>query len=71
MSSVAASRWTDGSMEKRIARRYAAERRFRLFGFAAIAVSLAFLAFLLVTMTVKGAGGHSLDFLTQSDSTDP
>ena len=58
-------------MEKRIARRYAAERRFRLFGFAAIAVSLAFLAFLLVTMTVKGAGGLSLDFLTQSDSTDP
>ena len=71
MSSRAPSRWTDGSMEKRIARRYAAERRFRLFGFAAIAVSLAFLAFLLVTMTVKGAGGLSLDFLTQSDSTDP
>ena len=71
MSSRAPSRWTDGSMEKRIARRYAAERRFRLYGFAAIAVSLAFLAFLLVTMTVKGAGGLSLDFLTQSDSTDP
>jgi len=71
MSSRAPSGWTDGSMEKRIARRYAAERRFRLYGFAAIAVSLAFLAFLLVTMTVKGAGGLSLDFLTQSDSTDP
>ena len=71
MSSRVASRWTDGSMEKRIARRYAAERRFRLFGLAAIAISLAFLVFLLVTMLAKGVGGLSLDFLTLSDSTEP
>ena len=70
MSSVAASRWTDGSMDRLVAKRYAAERRFRLYGLAAVTISLAFLAFLLVTMTIKGAGGLSLDFLTQSDSTE-
>jgi phosphate transport system permease protein len=70
MSSRALSRWTDGSMEKRVAKRYAAERRFRLYGLAAVGLSLAFLAFLLVTMTLKGAGGLSLEFLTGSDSTE-
>jgi phosphate transport system permease protein len=58
-------------MQSRVAKRYAAERRFRLFGFAAVAISLAFLAFLLITMTVKGAGGLSWQFLSGSDSTDP
>ena len=70
MSSRALSRWTDGSMEKRVAKRYAAERRFRLYGLAAVGISLVFLAFLLVTMTLKGAGGLSLEFLTGSDSTE-
>ena len=70
MSSRAASRWTDGSMSKRVAKRYAAERRFRLLGLAAIGLSLAFLAFLLVTMVMKGIGGLSLDFLSNSDSTE-
>ena len=70
MSSRALSRWTDGSMEKRVAKRYAAERRFRLYGLAAIGISLVFLAFRLVTMTLKGAGGLSLEFLTGSDSTE-
>ncbi|HEY0131899.1 MAG TPA: phosphate ABC transporter permease PstA [Allosphingosinicella sp.] len=41
----------------RLKRRYAAERRFRLFGLAAVLVSAAFLAFLLGTMAVRGAGG--------------
>jgi phosphate transport system permease protein len=58
-------------MQSRVAKRYAAEQRFRLFGFAAVAISLAFLAFLLVTMTVKGIGGISWDFLSGSDSTEP
>ena len=71
MSSAIASRWTDGSMQSRVAKRYAAERRFRLFGLAAILISLGFLVFLLVTMTVKGAGGLSWDFLSGSDSTEP
>jgi phosphate transport system permease protein len=44
-------------MRARLARRYAAERRFRRLGLAAIAVSLGFLAFLLGTMALNGAGG--------------
>jgi len=70
MSSRALSRWTDGSMDRLVAKRYAAERRFRLYGLAAIGISLAFLAFLLITMTIKGAGGLSMEFLTGSDSTE-
>ena len=38
------------------AKRYAAERRFRLFGLLAVGLSVAFLAFLLVTMAVQGLG---------------
>ncbi len=59
MSSAAPSRWTDGTMQRRVAKRYAAERRFKLFGFAAVGLSVAFLAFLLVTMLWKGAGGFT------------
>ena len=58
-------------MQSRVAKRYAAERRFRLFGLAAILISLGFLVFLLVTMTMKGAGGLSWEFLSGSNSTDP
>jgi len=57
-------------MAKRLARRYAAERRFRLMGVTAIGVSLAFLAFLLFTMLKNGMGGIDWAFLTGSDSTD-
>ena len=53
------SRWTDGSMDARVRKRYAAERRFRFMGFLAIGLSVAFLAFLLVTMAWKGIGGFS------------
>jgi phosphate transport system permease protein len=53
------SRWTDGSMDRRVARRYAAERRFRYLGFAAVAISALFLAFLLVTMAWRGIGGFT------------
>lgn len=59
MSSAASTRWTDGSMQKLVAKRYAAERRFRLFGLAAVSLSVAFLAFLLVTMAWKGLGGFT------------
>ena len=59
MSSVAPSRWTDGVMQRRVAGRYAAERRFKLFGLIAVGLSLAFLAFLLGTMVWKGAGGFT------------
>jgi phosphate transport system permease protein len=59
MNSVAASRWTDGSMDRRIRKRYAAERRFRLAGLVAVALSAAFLAFLLITMAWRGLGGFT------------
>ena len=59
MSSAAPSRWTDGSMQARVRRRYAAERRFRLMGLAAVSLSVIFLAFLLVTMAWKGLGGFT------------
>ena len=57
--SKTASRWTDGSMDRLVRKRYAAERRFRMVGFLAIGLSVAFLAFLLVTMAWRGLGGFS------------
>lgn len=66
-----AQRWTGAAMQKRIAKRYAAERNFKLLGLLAVALSIGFLAFLLFTMLGKGAGGLSLDFLMNSDSTEP
>ncbi|MEP7315386.1 MAG: phosphate ABC transporter permease PstA [Sphingomicrobium sp.] len=57
--STPASRWTDGSMAVRIRKRYAAERRFRALGFAAVALSVAFLLFLLITMASRGLGGFT------------
>jgi len=57
-------------MDRRVAKRYAAERRFRALGFVAVAISVAFLAFLLFTMLAKGVGGLDLAFLTGGDSTE-
>ena len=65
------ARWTEGAMKRRIAGRYASERRFRALGLLAATLSLGFLVFLLATMLAKGLGGFSLDFLSNSDSTDP
>ena len=59
MNSRALTRWTDGSMERLVAKRYAAERRFKFFGFVAVTLSVSFLAFLLITMLWKGAGGFT------------
>src|SRR4051794_1036606 len=59
MNSAPQSRWTDGSMDARVRRRYAAERRFRLLGLLAIGLSVAFLAFLLVSMASKGLSGFT------------
>jgi phosphate transport system permease protein len=63
--------WNGAAMQRRIRRRYAAERRFRLMGLLAILLSAGFLAFLLITMVYRGAGGLSWVFLTGSDATDP
>jgi phosphate transport system permease protein len=51
--------WKGAAMQKRIRRRYAAERRFRLFGMAAVILSAAFLAFLIFTMVANGARGFT------------
>ena len=49
--------WNGNVMQKRIARRYAAERRFKALGFLAVALSTVFLAFLLFTMLGQGVRG--------------
>jgi phosphate transport system permease protein len=63
--------WQSQAAQRRLAKRHAAERRFRLVGLAAIIISLLFLAFLLFTMARNGIAGLSAGFLTGSDSTDP
>ena len=49
--------WNGTAMQKRIARRYAAERRFKALGFIAVALSTLFLAFLLLTLLGQGLRG--------------
>ena len=49
--------WNGQIMQKRIASRYAAERRFKAMGFFAVALSTLFLAFLLFTMLGQGLRG--------------
>jgi len=78
MSSRAPSRWTDGTMHKRVRARYASERRFRALGFAAVSISVLFLAFLLYSMGAKGLGGFvqyqaalPIDFAKSSLFLDP
>ena len=51
--------WKGTAMQKRIAGRYAAERRFKLFGLGAVLLSGAFLAFLLFVMVGNGARGFT------------
>ena len=51
--------WKSDAMRKRIARRYAAERRFKAAGMAAVLLSAAFLAFLLFTMVGNGMRGFT------------
>jgi len=68
---VVSNTWQSPEMTKRIARRHAAERRFRLLGLSAIVLSLLFLALLLFIMLRNGISGLDWSFLTGSDSTDP
>ncbi|WP_417622263.1 phosphate ABC transporter permease PstA [Parasphingorhabdus sp.] len=51
--------WQGAEMQKRIARRYAAERRFKALGVGAILLSVGFLAFLLVVMMGNGFRGFT------------
>jgi phosphate transport system permease protein len=63
--------WQSAGSKRRLAKRHAAERRFRALGLGAIVLSLLFLAVLLFSMARNGLTGLSLDFLTGSDSTEP
>jgi len=49
--------WRAPEMARRVRRRYAAERRFRLFGLLAVIASAGFLAFLLGNMALNGVQG--------------
>ena len=49
--------WKAAAVQRRTRRRYAAERRFRLLGLAAVWLSAGFLAFLLASMVWQGASG--------------
>ncbi len=51
--------WKSDVMQKRIANRYASERRFKAFGMAAVLLSAAFLAFLLISMMGNGLRGFT------------
>jgi len=51
--------WQGADMQKRIAGRYAAERRFKAMGIVAIALSAGFLAFLLIVMVGNGFRGFT------------
>jgi phosphate transport system permease protein len=78
ISSKAPTDWRAEAMERRIRRRYAAERRFRLIGLGAILLSAGFLVLLLATMAANGARGftHSeirldMDFARSAIFLDP
>ncbi|MGF7154537.1 phosphate ABC transporter permease PstA [Novosphingobium gossypii] len=64
------SDWNSPEAVRRLAKRHAAEKRFKFIGLGAIVLSLSFLALLLVIMLRNGLGGLDWDFLSGSDSTD-
>ncbi len=51
--------WNGTAMSARLKSRYASERNFRMVGLVAVLVSLAFLAFLLISMTANSLGGFT------------
>lgn len=51
--------WSGAPMQRRIAKRYRAERRFRLLGLAAVGLSAGFLAMLIGVMLLRGVGGFT------------
>jgi phosphate transport system permease protein len=59
MTDRAPTDWNAQAMQSRIRKRYRAERRFKFFGLAAVVLSAAFLAFLLVTMVAQGWRGFT------------
>lgn len=70
--------WKADAMQRRIRKRYASERRFKFLGLASIALSVLFLAFLLLTMISNGWRGFTqteiavpVDFAKSSIFVDP
>ena len=57
MNSGGPTAWRSPEMAARLKRRYARERRFRLFGLGALAIAAGFLVFLLFTIISGGIGG--------------
>jgi phosphate transport system permease protein len=53
------SRWKSNEMQRRVAKRYASERRFRGVGLFAVLLSASFLAFLLLSMLLGGLRGFT------------
>ena len=77
MSDLSHTTRTD-TFQKRIAKRYASERRFKMAGLAAVLFSVAVLAFLLITMGYNGIAGFQrtelvveIDFAQSGISGDP
>jgi phosphate transport system permease protein len=65
------SNWQSPEATIRLKKRYAAERRFKAIGLAAVVISMLFLVILLYTMLKNGITGIDWNFLSGSDSTDP
>lgn len=70
--------WQGEAMQKRIRRRYAAERRFKIMGLGAVMLSACFLAFLLIVMVGNGLRGFTqtelpveIDFPAMTGSASP
>ena len=59
MATRAPTDWSGEAMQRRIRRRYAAERRFKLLGLGAVVLSAGFLALLLVIMIGNGIRGFT------------
>ena len=55
---------TSDDARKRLAKRYASERRFKAYGFVAILISAAFLVLLLTTVITKGLGAFTVHRVT-------
>ena len=51
--------WSSDKMQRRIRKRYSAERRFKWLGLGAVAISIGFLALLLVIMMGNGLRGFT------------
>ncbi len=74
----APTNWASPEMQSRIRKRYGSERRFKWIGALAVGLSVAFLAFLLITMVGKGLSGFAetrislpIDFTAAPGGSDP